>query len=332
MKDYLNEIYEKFPVRRNEEQKKCFFEYVKAEAEGVGLSARVEALEKKHNNIVIGDVDNASVVYTAHYDTPARSLLPNLMMPRNPGFGYLYAFGIPLLIAFASLGVAYGVQSLFGLPYAAFVIIYLVLYFGVFFGILRCGDNKTNKNDNTSGVATVLSIMANNPTGAAYILFDNEEQGLLGSKAYCETHGEELDKCVLCINLDMIGCIMGHFGACCTSETKLVDYISYMGLECGFPVSTHQGVYSSDSTPFSDKGVPSVSFARHAPSNTGTIHNSYDTKALLTADQIEKDSIFITKFADRMANAVLCPVAREIPDKVKEKLDVYLCRKRAPKA
>ena len=141
-------------------------------------------------------------------------------------------------------------------------------------------------------------------------------------------HGEELDKCLLCINLDMIGCIMGHFGACCTSETKLVDYISYMGLECGFPVSTHQGVYSSDSTPFSDKGVPSVSFARHAPSNTGTIHNSYDTKALLIADQIEKDSIFITKFADRMANAVLCPVTRKIPENMKQKLDEYLLRKK----
>ena len=204
MKDYLNEIYEKFPVRRNEEQKKCFFEYVKAEAESVGLSARIEQLEKKHNNIVIGDVENASVVYTAHYDTPARSLLPNLMMPRNPGLGYLYAFGIPLVIAFASLGVAYGVQSLFGLPYAAFVIIYLVLYFGVFLGILRCGDNKTNKNDNTSGVATVLSVMANNPKNAAYILFDNEEKGLLGSKALLKSNKELWANKPL-INFDCVG-------------------------------------------------------------------------------------------------------------------------------
>ena len=29
-----------------------------------------------------------------------------------------------------------------------------------------------------------------------------------------------------------------------------------------------------------------------------------------------------------MANAVHCPVAREIPDNMKEKLDVYLTRKR----
>ena len=97
---------------------------------------------------------------------------------------------------------------------------------------------------------------------------------------------------------------------------------------CNYPVGVYQGVYSSDSTPFADKGVPAVSFARHAPSNTGTIHNSYDTKALLTAEQIVKDSEFITKFADRMANAVYCPVSRKIPDNMKQKLDEYLLRKK----
>ena len=101
-----------------------------------------------------------------------------------------------------------------------------------------------------------------------------------------------------------------------------------MGLECGFPVHVYQGVYSSDSTPFADKGVPAVSFARFSPPNTGTIHNSYDTKALLAASQIAEDSEFIAKFVSRMANAVLCPVARKIPDNMKQKLDEYLLRKK----
>ncbi len=204
MKDYLSEINEKFPIRRTPEQKNGLFEYVKSEAEAVGLNARIEQLEKKHNNIVIGDVENASVVYTAHYDTPARSLLPNLMMPRNPGLAYAYGLGIPIVIAFFSLGVAYAIQAALGLPYLAFVLIYLALYFGVFFGILRCGDNKTNKNDNTSGVATVLSIMSENPKGAAYILFDNEEKGLLGSKALLKSNKEFWESKPL-INFDCVG-------------------------------------------------------------------------------------------------------------------------------
>ena len=79
------------------------------------------------------------------------------------------------------------------------------------------------------------------------------------------------------INLDMIGCIMGKFIGCVTGEEKLCHYISYMGSELGFGIEVSQDVYSSDSTPFADKGVPAVSFARLAPGNTATIHNSYDT-------------------------------------------------------
>jgi hypothetical protein len=104
-----------------------------------------------------------------------------------------------------------------------------------------------------------------------------------------------------------------------------------MGMEQGFSVMAKQDVYSSDSTPFADKGVPAVSFARIAPPNTATIHNSYDTIAVMSGEQMEKDIEFLVAFSDRMANAVRCPVAREIPDNMKEKLDNYLCRKRPKK-
>ena len=45
-------------------------------------------------------------------------------------------------------------------------------------------------------------------------------------------------------------------------------------------------------------------------------------------EQMEQDIAFITTFAQRMADAALCPVKREIPEKMKEELDIYLCRKR----
>ncbi|MGN0166984.1 MAG: hypothetical protein ACI4AB_02985, partial [Acetatifactor sp.] len=116
--------------------------------------------------------------------------------------------------------------------------------------------------------------------------------------------------------------------SCVTGEEKLCHYITYLGAELGFGVSSEQGVYSSDSTPFADKGVPAVSFARRAPNNTATIHNSYDTLALMKGEQMVEDIDFLIAFADRMANAKHCPVAREIPENMKEKLDVYLNRKR----
>ena len=188
--------------------------------------------------------------------------------------------------------------------------------------------------DNMSGSVGLLGIAEHfckkpHRYGMRFVWCGSEERGLLGSKAYCAQEGV-LDKCVLNVNLDMIGCIMGKFIAMATAEEKLVGYIEYLGLEYGMAVSAKQGVYSSDSTPFADKGVPAVSFARIAPHNTATIHNSYDTADLMSGQQMAEDIAFLNFFVDRMANAVRCPVAREMPDNMKEKLDVYLTRKRAP--
>ena len=186
--------------------------------------------------------------------------------------------------------------------------------------------------DNMSGSVGILGIAEYfakhaHRYGLRFIWCGNEERGLLGAKAYCENE-EAMKKCVLNINLDMIGCIMGKFIACATAEEKLVSYIEYFASEQGFGIKAHQDVYSSDSTPFADKGVPAVSFARIAPQNTATIHNSYDTIALMSGDQMVEDIAFLTAFSDRMANAVRCPVEKKIPDNMKEKLDNYLCRKR----
>ena len=190
--------------------------------------------------------------------------------------------------------------------------------------------------DNMSGAVGLLGIaeaFAKKPQryGLRFIWCGSEERGLLGAKAYTAAHEEELKSVALNINLDMIGCIMGKFIACCTTEEALVTYLKYMGAELGWGINPYQDVYSSDSTPFADKGVPAVSFARIAPPNTATIHNSYDTKALMSGRQMAQDIAFLVQFTGRMANAAVCPVERKIPDNMKEKLDIYLCRKRDTK-
>ena len=187
--------------------------------------------------------------------------------------------------------------------------------------------------DNMSGSIGLLAIAEalgkqERNFGLRFIWCGSEERGLLGSKAYVAAHEDELKDIVLCINLDMIGCIMGKFAACCTTEEKLVNYIQYMAAELGFGCHSYQDVYSSDSTPFADKGIPAVSFARWAPNNTATIHNSYDTPAVMSSRQMAEDIDFIVAFSQRMADAKHCPVARTMPDNMKEKLDEYLTRKR----
>ena len=191
--------------------------------------------------------------------------------------------------------------------------------------------------DNMSGCIALLAVaqaLAPAPRRCTLrLLFcGSEERGLLGSKAYCAAHAGELDSVVLNVNLDMLGSIMGSFIACCTSEERLVHFIEYFASIRGFGIKARQDVYSSDSTPFADRGVPAVSFARIAPRNTATIHNRYDTPAVLSAGQLARDIDFVAAFVQTMVCARCCPVRREMPDNMKDKLDVYLARKRDDKA
>ncbi len=161
-----------------------------------------------------------------------------------------------------------------------------------------------------------------------FIWCGSEERGLLGSKAYCREHSAELENIEFCINIDMIGCTMGRFIACCTSEDALVHYVSYLGRERGFQAAPYQGIYSSDSTPFADKGIPAISFCRSSPRECAMIHNAYDTLAYIKTAQMQADIEFITAFSERMVNAVYMPVEHTVPDNLKEEIEKYLCRKK----
>ena len=74
--------------------------------------------------------------------------------------------------------------------------------------------------------------------------------------------------------------------------------------------------------------MPALSFARIAGTNVAPIHGRYDRPGLLRMEQMQKDIDFIAAFTRRMADAALCPVSRELPEKVKKELDEYLFRKR----
>lgn len=187
--------------------------------------------------------------------------------------------------------------------------------------------------DNMTGCVGILAIAdalkgKTHNFGLKLVFCGSEERGLLGSKAYVKDHSEELEKCVLNINLDMIGTYMGKFISRVSAEEKLTSYISYMAAEKGFPVAAKSGVYSSDSTPFADAGVPAISFARMANENMVEIHCRYDLKDVLSMSQLESDIEFITEFTKRMADAKVCPVKREIPEKIRTELDEYLFKKR----
>ncbi len=203
MKDYLNEINTIFPIRRRGEEKAKFYDYVRSEFGEERV--RIEILDKKHNNIIIGDISEAKVIFTAHYDTPAASLVPNLMFSADKIKGTLFHLAFPIIMALISLFIAFSVSEALNLDERYAAIIYFVLYFGLFYCTTRLVPNKHNKNDNTSGVATVMSLASEiNDKRVAFILFDNEEKGLLGSKAFAKKH-KNLMKDMPLINFDCVG-------------------------------------------------------------------------------------------------------------------------------
>ena len=187
--------------------------------------------------------------------------------------------------------------------------------------------------DNMSGCVGILGVLEALKDkrlnyGLRLVFCGSEERGLLGSKAYTRDHEAELERIALNVNLDMIGTWLGKFIARVSAEEKLAGYLSYLAAELGFPVAAKIGVYSSDSTPFADHGVPALSFARLASGNAAPIHCRYDLPEVLSMEQMQKDIAFIAEFTRRMAMSAVCPVSREIPEKVKTELDEYLFRKR----
>ena len=115
---------------------------------------------------------------------------------------------MPLILALLALafGAAYLAYGLLGRA-GAVIIAYLV-YFGLFFLVFFGPANRHTANDNTSGVAALLMIMSELPAeqkqSAAFLFFDNEEYGKVGSKAYAKKHpGVTEGKVVL--NLDCVG-------------------------------------------------------------------------------------------------------------------------------
>ena len=191
--------------------------------------------------------------------------------------------------------------------------------------------NSKGAYDNATGSVCLYGMAENMKDvplkhNVRFVWCGSEERGLLGSKAYVEAHKEELKNVKLNVNIDMIGTIMGKRIAVCTSDMSLVHFMDYYAKMNAFPMEVSQGVYSSDSTPFADAGVPSFSYARWTNADTGRFHCRHDVMEHLSKHILKEDIEFISKFTQDMANAFVIPVTPEIPKNMKEEIDKYYGR------
>lgn len=203
MTDISKKILEEYQVRKTKKQKLEFIELLRGyfpnltvEKGGIG----------GNRNIVIGDVNSAKAVLTAHYDTCAVMPVPNFIMPKSVLISILY--GLVLAVPIIALTFLITFLTAFVTENAeAGATVGLIAYF-VFFALLFVGpSNKHTVNDNTSGVITLIELLSTMPEeeqkNLAFVFFDNEEVGLLGSAFFASKHRNVMKEKLL-INFDCV--------------------------------------------------------------------------------------------------------------------------------
>lgn len=180
----------------------------------------------------------------------------------------------------------------------------------------------------------VLRYFAENPPKRTlkFVWYGSEEIGLEGSWAYVKAHKEELEAHKLMINVDVGGPVLGVDRITATAEKELASYLEYFVKIHGFTAEVKQGIYSSDSIPFADSGVPGVNFSRDGAPGAAYIHDRFDTLSFLSADMLEKTTRIVLEFGKEMEGAALVPVERKIPQNIVEDVEKYLYKKELSEA
>ena len=154
-----------------------------------------------------------------------------------------------------------------------------------------------------------------------FVWCGSEEIGLLGSKAFCKAHKDELENYIFNINFDMTGVTIGYEHCCCSTSEETMHAIEFLAKLNSYPVKMDLGVYSSDSTSFAGAGVPACTFARLQTQGGAQVHNHNDTMDRLDPDSFMITQEFAAKFADMVVNAPINPIPRKLAPKVIEKLE-----------
>lgn len=192
---------------------------------------------------------------------------------------------------------------------------------------------STGVYDNGAGSVInmeVLRYFVNNPPKRTvkFMWYGSEEMGLLGSKAWVKAHEDELKKHIFMINVDVAGSVIGYDIARVVATKEATAHADAFMKRNGYAVEVSQEIYSSDSIPFADKGVPAINFIRFGHQIGGAfIHCRNDVIDYLSPESLARTTKFILDYSEEIINAVVFPVERKVPTEMVEKVDNYLAKK-----
>jgi aminopeptidase YwaD len=184
--------------------------------------------------------------------------------------------------------------------------------------------------DNAAGVACVLSLIdqlraSPPPREVRFVLFSAEELGLLGSRYHVQNNVAEIDdRARLVINIDISGDPIATDAAYVMGTRELKGYAAGILREAGLMFNDSLSLYSSDGIPFAIREVPSVNLARAGGEATGYIHTPGDSMRRIAEGNFSTTISAATALLDRVLNARVFPVNREMDDSLREPLEKYI--------
>ena len=187
----MREIEGIYPARRSAGEKEAFRTWLEARCAELGYSLSKEENGRLQSvQLLAGDPEHAAVLFTCHYDTPARRLLPDLSFGQNGAAFVLWTLLEVLLMlipAFLGYMLFYALTGSARTGLWAFVLVYLAELFWTRIGLAR----RKNPQQDTA-LAAMLRLMALTPEACrsqvAFLFLDGGEQGWHGAKAWCKAH------------------------------------------------------------------------------------------------------------------------------------------------
>ena len=288
MTDTMKEVFEKHEIRKTKKQKARFREFVEKAASENGWRVNVEKVGGAHN-VIVGSPSTAKVLYTAHYDTPAATPFPNLITPKCLPIYILYQLLICLALYTVPMIMILWLPDLILKNGGSSVWAIILLIGGYALLILECyllvsgPANKHNSNDNTSGVTVLLELMRSMPSekreDVAFIFFDLEEKGTLGSQGYRKKHKKEVRSTPV-INFDCVGDGATILFALNKKARHLEEKLNaaFVSTESiTVDVATKGVFYPSDQKNFDvGVGVAALNTSKHGILYTSRIHTKRD--------------------------------------------------------
>lgn len=217
MRASIKALLDQYQVRKTYKQKQAFIGFMRRHAYEHGYKLEEQHYKRgRGKNLIVGNLETAEMIVTAHYDTPPNALIPIATVVGNipmylisqlliflPVLALFWVLQLLMTALFGDIGILAAPTFFFGLD----IFVFVMLIFWCF-QMMMGFSNKQNANDNTSGVAVLLSLLEDLPCDErnkiCFVFFDEEEKGLEGSKAFKKFYFEAVRDKPL-INFDCVG-------------------------------------------------------------------------------------------------------------------------------